>query len=84
MNGLHFLFIGIALSMMILVSGCNTPYITKDGERLLSNSVVGCAVGQVFFDDCKAGAELKDHFSFAQLYPDFRLRQMLSKFADVG
>ena len=55
MNGLHFLFIGIALSMMILVSGCNTPYITKDGERLLSNSVVGCAVGQVFFDDCGAG-----------------------------
>ena len=56
MNGLHFLFIGIALLMMILVSGCNTPYITKDGERLLSNSVVGCAVGQVFFDDCGAGA----------------------------
>ena len=56
MNGLHFLFIGIALSMMILVSGCNTLYITKDGERLLSNSVVGCAVGQVFFDDCGAGA----------------------------
>ena len=56
MNGLHFLFIGIALSMMILVSGCNTPYITKDGERLLSNSVVGCAVGQVCFDDCGAGA----------------------------
>ena len=56
MNGLHFLFIGIAVSMMILVSGCNTPYITKDGERLLSNSVVGCAVGQVFFDDCGAGA----------------------------
>ena len=56
MNGLHFLFIGIALSMMILVSGCNTPYITKDGDRLLSNSVVGCAVGQVFFDDCGAGA----------------------------
>ena len=56
MNGLNFLFIGIALSIMILVSGCNTPYITKDGERLLSNSVVGCAVGQVFFDDCGAGA----------------------------
>ena len=56
MNGLHFLFIGIALLMMLLVSGCNTPYITKDGERLLQNSVVGCAVGQVFFDDCGAGA----------------------------
>ena len=52
MNGLHFLFIGIALSMMLLVTGCNTPYITNSGERLLSNSVVGCAVGQVFFDDC--------------------------------
>jgi hypothetical protein len=56
MNGLHFLFIGIALLMMMSVTGCNTPYITKDGERLLSNSVVGCAVGQVFFDDCGAGA----------------------------
>ena len=58
MNGLHFLFIGIALLMMLLVSGCNTPYITKDGERLLSNSVVGCAVGQVFFDYCGAGASV--------------------------
>ena len=41
---------------MVFLTGCNTPYITKDGERLLSNSVVGCAVGQVFFDDCGAGA----------------------------
>ena len=36
--------------------GCQTAYITNDGERLLSNSVVGCAVGQVLFDDCGAGA----------------------------
>ena len=56
MNGLHFLFLGVALLMMMSVTGCNTPYITKDGERLLSNSVVGCAVGQVFFDDCGDGA----------------------------
>ena len=56
MNGLHFLLVGIALLMKMSVKGCNTPYITKDGERLLSNSVVGCAVGQVFFDDCAAGA----------------------------
>ena len=56
MNGLHFLFLGVALLMMMSVTGCNTAYITKDGERLLSNSVVGCAVGQVFFDDCAAGA----------------------------
>ena len=56
MNRLNFLFIGVALLVMMSVTGCNTPYITSDGERLLSNSVVGCAVGQVFFDDCGAGA----------------------------
>ena len=53
MERLNFLFVGIALVIMVFLTGCNTPYITKDGERLLSNSVVGCAVGQVFFDDCK-------------------------------
>ena len=53
---LNFLFVGVAIVIMVFLSGCNTPYITKDGERLLSNSVVGCAVGQVFFDDCGAGA----------------------------
>ena len=53
---LNFLFVGAAIVVMVFLTGCNTPYITKDGERLLSNSVVGCAVGQVFFDDCGAGA----------------------------
>ena len=56
MERLNFLFIGAAIVVMVFLTGCNTPYITKDGERLLSNSVVGCAVGQVCFDDCKAGA----------------------------
>ena len=56
MERLNFLFVGAAIVIMVFLSGCNTPYITKDGERLLSNSVVGCAVGQVFFDDCAAGA----------------------------
>ena len=56
MERLNFLFVGAAIVIMVLLSGCNTPYITSDGERLLSNSVVGCAVGQVFFDDCGAGA----------------------------
>ena len=56
MGRLNFLFVGAAIVIMVFLSGCNTPYITKDGERLLSNSVVGCAVGQVFFDDCGAGA----------------------------
>jgi len=56
MERLNFLFVGAAIVIMVFLTGCNTPYITKDGERLLSNSVVGCAVGQVFFDDCGAGA----------------------------
>ena len=56
MERLNFLFVGAAIVIMVFLSGCNTPYVTSDGERLLSNSVVGCAVGQVFFDDCGAGA----------------------------
>ena len=56
MERLNFLLVGEAIVIMVFLSGCNTPYITSDGERLLSNSVVGCAVGQVFFDDCGAGA----------------------------
>ena len=56
MQRVNFLFVGAAIVIMVFLTGCNTPYITKDGERLLSNSVVGCAVGQVFFDDCGAGA----------------------------
>ena len=56
MERLNFLFVGAAIVIMVFLSGCNTPYITSDGERLLSNSVVGCAVGQVFFDNCGAGA----------------------------
>ena len=56
MERLNFLFVGAAIVIMVFLSGCNTPYITSDGERLLSNSVVGCAVGQVCFDDCGAGA----------------------------
>ena len=56
MERLNFLFVGAAIVIMVFLSGCNTPYITKDGERLLSNSVVGCAVGQGVFDDCTAGA----------------------------
>ena len=56
MESRNFLFVGAAIVIMVFLSGCNTPYITSDGERLLSNSVVCCAVGQVFFDDCGAGA----------------------------
>ena len=40
------------ITPILFLMGCQTSYITNDGERLLSNSVVGCAVGQVLFDDC--------------------------------
>ena len=42
--------------VIILLAGCQTAYLSKDGERLLGNSVIGCAVGEVFFDNCGAGA----------------------------
>jgi len=46
----------LLVTPLVFLMGCQTAYITNDGERLLSNSVVGCAVGQVLFDDCGAGA----------------------------
>ena len=44
------------LFMGIVVSGCQTSNMTPKGERLLTNSILGCAVGEVFFDNCGAGA----------------------------
>ena len=43
-------------AVSILVSGCQTSYLTKEGERLVGNVASGCIFGKVFFDDCKAGA----------------------------
>ena len=40
----------------ILISGCNTKYATKEGERLLGNTAAGCILGEVLFDNCGAGA----------------------------
>ena len=42
--------------LLISLSGCQTQYLTKQGERLLGNVAGGCILGEVFFDDCKAGA----------------------------
>ncbi|PQM62157.1 MAG: hypothetical protein CML40_02430 [Rhodobacteraceae bacterium] len=36
--------------------GCQTAYLTSEGERLVGNVASGCIFGKVFFDDCKAGA----------------------------
>lgn len=47
----------IALSLLSLsLSGCQTSYLTSEGERLFGNVASGCILGKVFFDDCKAGA----------------------------
>ena len=46
----------LLITPLVFLMGCQTHYITSDGERLLSNSVVGCAVGQVLFDACAEGA----------------------------
>ena len=43
-------------TVSLLVSGCQTSYLTKEGERLVGNVASGCIFGKVFFDDCKAGA----------------------------
>tara|TARA_B100001741_G_scaffold279156_1_gene251589 strand:+ start:306 stop:500 length:195 start_codon:yes stop_codon:yes gene_type:complete len=45
----------LGLSIIIL-SSCQTSYLTAEGERLLGNVASGCIFGEVFFDDCKAGA----------------------------
>ena len=44
------------LFSIVVLSSCQTSYLTKEGERLLGNVASGCIFGEVFFDDCKAGA----------------------------
>ncbi len=39
----------------VLVS-CQTKYLTPEGERLVSNVAAGCVLGEVFFENCGAGA----------------------------
>ena len=46
----------LLITPILFLMGCQTAYITNDGERLISNSVVGCAIGQVLFDACAEGA----------------------------
>ena len=45
-----------ALLLTTSISGCQTAYLTNQGERLLGNVASGCIFGKMFFDDCKAGA----------------------------
>ena len=41
---------------VLFISGCQTTYLTKNGEELVGNSVIGCLAGELFFKNCEAGA----------------------------
>ena len=41
---------------LFVLASCQTKYITPEGERLAKNVAAGCVFGEIFFDDCKAGA----------------------------
>ena len=49
-----FLLFVIAIS----ISGCNTKYATKEGERLLGNTAAGCILGEIAFGKCEEGAAI--------------------------
>ena len=40
----------------MLLTSCQAKYITPEGERLMKNVATGCILGEIFFEDCKAGA----------------------------
>ena len=46
----------LILTLSLFLTGCQTTYLTSEGERLVGNVASGCIFGKVFFDDCKAGA----------------------------
>ena len=45
----------VPVTILILTS-CQSSYLTPKGERLLQNTAIGCIAGDIFFDNCKAGA----------------------------
>ena len=42
--------------VFIFLASCQTNYLTPEGERLVKNVATGCVLGEIFFEDCKAGA----------------------------
>lgn len=46
----------LILTLSLFLTGCQTTYLTSEGERLVGNVASGCIFGKIFFDDCKAGA----------------------------
>ena len=46
----------ILSAFSLILTACQTAYLTSEGERLVGNVASGCIFGKVLFDDCKAGA----------------------------
>ena len=42
--------------IILTLTSCQSSYLTPKGERLLQNTAIGCIAGDIFFDNCKAGA----------------------------
>ena len=42
--------------LVMILTSCQAKYITPEGERLIKNVATGCVLGEIFFEDCKAGA----------------------------
>tara|TARA_Y200000002_G_scaffold367127_1_gene358836 strand:- start:333 stop:524 length:192 start_codon:yes stop_codon:yes gene_type:complete len=46
----------LIISAGLLLTACNSTYITDDGKRLIGNSAIGCVAGEVLFGECAKGA----------------------------
>ena len=42
--------------LFFVLTSCQAKYLTPEGERLVRNVAAGCVFGEMFFEDCKAGA----------------------------
>tara|TARA_B100000287_G_scaffold433523_1_gene495471 strand:+ start:769 stop:960 length:192 start_codon:yes stop_codon:yes gene_type:complete len=46
----------ILIGSLLVMAGCQTSYITPEGQRVLGNTAAGCVLGEILFDECGAGA----------------------------
>ena len=50
------LIIHLFYLVLLVLTSCQAKYLTPEGERLVKNVTAGCVFGEIFFEDCKAGA----------------------------
>jgi|TARA_B100001027_G_C16045955_1_gene232053 hypothetical protein len=46
----------LIISAGLMLTACNTTYVTDEGKRLIGNSALGCVAGEVLFGECAKGA----------------------------